>query len=261
MLRVNRSTIGRCGSCDSSGPIGHDRRITEHPVRFAGTLPGDADGSPLPGLQRSAGYLRRADPDALPCSTGRSPRSAPITMRLRMRSLHNYTTTDQSAQDTLTATLSRLLGRMESMIARRTVDGEDAMSRLRGAWHVDHLHRDMAGLGLAVGTASLDAFMADSVLRRLEREPDARIVLALHNAHIRTTPVEHNGPSGLFLVGYHLRNALGNDYLAIAATGKHGQSTTGAPNADEPSGLELTERDLPEPNRIASGRRSRARRH
>jgi erythromycin esterase len=50
---------------------------------------------------------------------------------------------------------------------------------------------------------------------------DACIVVASHNIHIQKTPLSH-GALGLLAQGYHLAQALANDYLAIAAT-----STTG----------------------------------
>ncbi|WP_199435195.1 erythromycin esterase family protein [Qaidamihabitans albus] len=216
-------------------------------VRFAGTLAGDGGGSPLPELRRVADWSRQADPDTLPLLERAITAAGTYHDAAPMKALHNYLATDERVRDTVTATLSRLLGRMESMSTRRTAERDAAMSYLRGAWLVDHFQRDMAGQGLAVGTTSLDAFMAESVLRRLELEPDSKIVLAVHNVHIRATPVEHEGAAGLFPAGYHLRNALGDDYVAIAATGNHGRIAAGALNPDEPTGLELVEHALPEP--------------
>lgn len=212
----------------------------ERPVRFAGTLAG------LPGLRRLGGHLRRTDPDAVPLLD----RAIAVADRFDddnvFRAFTRYQELPQSDKDALTAALSRLLARMESM-ARGAAGGDDAMTWMRAAWLYDHFHRDMTGSGLSIGTTALDAFMAESVIRRLEREPDAKIVFALHNVHIRTTPVEHDGPAGLQPAGYRLRRALGKDYLAIAATGNHGRIICGTPDAEEPGGFRYDERPLPAP--------------
>ncbi|PRX49303.1 erythromycin esterase [Prauserella shujinwangii] len=218
----------------------------ERPVRFAGTLAGNGGGSPLPELRRLRGRLERTDPDAIPLLDRALAGASSFHDDEPFRTFARYQALDQSVRDALTADLSRLLARSQSMAAGRATP-DDAMTYLRAAWFVDHLHRDMSGRGLAVGTASLDAFMAESVLRRLDREPGTRIVLALHNVHIRTTPVEQDGPDGLFPAGYHLRDALGDDYVAIAATGNHGQVVSGEPDAEQPTGLRLVERALPAP--------------
>ncbi|TDD06007.1 erythromycin esterase family protein [Nonomuraea diastatica] len=220
---------------------------TNHPVRFAGTLAGNGGGSPLPELQKVADYLRRADPDALPLLDRAITAAGTYHAADPMRAIQNYLAVDQAARDTVTANLSRLFARLESMAARPPAGWAAAKTYLRGAWLVDHLHRDMAGQGLATGTTPLDAFIAESVLQQLELDPTAKIVLAVHNVHLRTTEVDHDGAAGLFPAGYHLRNALGDAYLAIAATGNHGRIAAGAVDADEPTGFRYTEHHLPEP--------------
>ncbi|GAB3496543.1 erythromycin esterase family protein [Amycolatopsis cihanbeyliensis] len=211
-------------------------------VRFTGTL-----AQELPALERFGEYLRVADPDALPLLN----RALTSARRFHQRSLaqapHDHTAADQPERDALAAAVSRLLARMESMSSGNTPEWKRAMTYLRSAWLAEHQYRDLVGHGLALGSTSLDAFMAESVLRTLDREPGTRIVLALHNVHLRTTPVEHTGPSGLFPAGYHLRAALGEDYVAIAATGNHGRVICGEPDPAEPTGIALTERPLPEP--------------
>lgn len=215
------------------------------PVRFAGTLAGDGGGSPLPELQRVADHLRRADPDALPLLERALATARRYHDPSPLAAMNAYATLDPPARDALTADLSRLLARTESMTAHPAEGGHAAMTYLRGAWLVDHLHRDLNGHGLAVGTTALDTFMAESVLRRLETEPDARIVLALHNVHLRAAAVEHDGPAGLLPAGYRLRAALGGDYLAMAVTGSRGSVMSMTLDSGEVSGFALTERELP----------------
>jgi erythromycin esterase len=222
-----------------------------HPLRFAGTdLPGSG-GSPLPALEMVGAYLRYYDPDALPLLEQAADLARSYHDTATFNTLHRYTTLDPAVQDALTATLSRLLSRMETMGAyqrsqQRAEEHASALQHLRSAWHLDHLHRDVAGRGMAVGSASRDAFMAESVLRLLEDgTPNTRIVVASHNIHIQRTPETHDGPFGIFPQGYHLAQALGNDYIAIAATSKRGRTARIHPDPTHPQGFEIFDRPLP----------------
>jgi plastocyanin len=156
-----------------------------------------------------------------------------------------YATLDPAAQDALTATLSRLLARMESMAAwqasqRRGQQHATALWHLRGAWHLDHLHRDVAGRGLQVADASRDAFMAESVLRLLaDGPPDLRVAVASHNVHLQKTQVQGDGAFGHFPQGYHPAQALGDDYLAIAATSTGGRTAQIQPDPTHPEGFQI----------------------
>lgn len=212
-------------------------RTAVQPLEFTGVLPGD-----LAELQHLADYLRRADPDALPLlqrsldivtsySSGPTP------------ALFAYPHLDQEKRDALTANLSRLLARTEDMRAdqhRRGLGLEHAtaLAHLRSAWRMDHLHRDLSGDGLAVGTASLEAFVSETVLRHLDHgSTDTKVVLALHNVHIRKTAVDHGGDYGLFPAGYHLAQALGGDYVAVAVTGNYGHLPQGQFGPECPQGF------------------------
>lgn len=225
----------------------------DRPVWFAGAVAGaGGGGSPLPELLEVGTYLRSADPDALPLLE----RAIEVVERYHddatpIRALANYAAVEPSVRDAVTASLSRLLARMESMRGVMREAGlarehEEALTYLHGAWRLDHFHRDVNELGLAIGTTSLDAFMAESVLRRLEAAPDERIVVGLHNVHIRTTSVEHDGPAGLFPAGHRLAEALGKDYVAIAVTSNHGHITRSELNLEAPSGFRLSSRPLPD---------------
>jgi erythromycin esterase len=244
--------IGRCHEMHDllTWMRAHNRNATT-PLRFAGTDVPGSGGSPLPALEAVADYLRSYDPDALPLLEQATDLVRSYHDTATFNVLNRYTTLDPAVQDALTATLSRLLLRMETMGAewRGQQGGEEhtaALQHLRGAWHLDHLHRDVAGRGLAVGSASRDAFMAESVLRLLEEgTTDTRIVVVSHNIHIQRTPETHDGPFGIFPQGYHLAQALGDDYVAIAATSTGGRTARIQPNPEHPLSFEILDRALP----------------
>jgi erythromycin esterase len=222
-------------------------------LRLAGTdLPGSG-GSPLPALEEVAAYVRSADPDALPLVEQAISLTRDYHDPATFNVLARYAALDHDTQDALTAALSRLLSRMESMAgwqASRQHGREHAaaLRHLRGAWHVDHLHRDVAGRGLPVAPASRDAFMAESVLELLEDLPaDARILVASHNIHLQKTPISSGDAFGMFPQGYHLAQALGDDYVAIAATGMAGRTAQIQPDPDHPQGFEAQDLPLPSP--------------
>ncbi|MFF4603644.1 erythromycin esterase family protein [Streptomyces sp. NPDC001339] len=252
-------------------PVGVDeplRRLRRHnrtaspPVRFAGIDIPAAGGSLLPALAPVADYLRQVDPETLPAlqtatriaesfARGSAADAAPAWARL--------STTEQ---DTLTATLTRLLIRFRSIeplyVSRSDQHGYDiALRRLEGACHADYTFRAMAdlfvGKGLTADTSARDVYMAESVLWHLERfEPGARVVLVAHNAHIQKTPVSFNGHLTGLPMGQHLHRALGDDYVALGLT-----STTGH-TADMPRDenarfgftIEATALEPPEPGSI-----------
>jgi erythromycin esterase len=177
--------IGRCSEMhDLLMWMRAHNRSAATPLRFAGTDVPGSGGSPLPALEQVATYLRQYDRDALPLLEQATALVRSYHDTAAFNVLNRYTSLDPAVQDALTATLSRLLLRMETMRAEkrsqhRTQEHATALQHLRGAWHLDHLHRDVAGRGLSVGSASRDPFMAESVLRLLEEgTPDTRIVVA-----------------------------------------------------------------------------------
>jgi erythromycin esterase len=226
-------------------------RAAAWPVQFAGTDVPGSGGSPLPAFDALAIYLRDADPAALPLLEQAAGLARRYHDPATFNALHRYTALDQAQQDALTAALSRLLARMESMQSyqrrrHREEQHATALHHLRGIWHLDHLHRDVAGRGLAVGSASRDAFMAESVLRLLDRTaPDARILVASHNIHIQRTPETDGGAAGIFPQGYYLAEALGEEYVSIAVTSKHGETARIQPDPAHPRGFEVHHRPLP----------------
>lgn len=216
-------------------------------LRFAGTIV----ASRLPALEKVAAYLRWADPDALPLLEQIINLSRTFHHSSAFKAFQRYTLLDPATQDSLTAGVSRLLARMETMSGyqrsqRRGQQHSAALHHLRGVWHGDHSLRDIAGRGIPVGSASTDAFLAESVLRLLrEGTADTRIVLTVHNTHIRKTPIAHEGAFGLFPAGYHLAQELGENYVAIAATSNSGRTARVVPDPQHPRGFVV--REFPQP--------------
>ena len=232
--------IGRCSEM-------HDHltwmRAHNHtaavPLRFTGTDVPGCGGAPLPALAAVADYLRWADPDALPLLEQAAGLARRYHDTTTFNVLHRYTTLEPAVQDALIATLSRLLSRMETDGRLSAQPAPHAGARHRAPAPAQRLAPrsppPRAGRGMAVGSASRDAFIAESVLRLLEDGTrDTRIVVASHNIHIQRTPESHDGPLGIFLQGYHLAQALGHDYRAIAATSNHGRTARIQPDREHP---------------------------
>ncbi|MBG0823262.1 erythromycin esterase family protein [Planomonospora sp. ID91781] len=224
-------------------------RDTAAPLRFAGTI----ISSRRPALAALASYLRRADPDALPVLEQISAHAEGLHHTSIFKVLHQYTALEPAVQDAMTASISRLLGRMETMTAYQRSRGRErehatALHHLRGVWYGDHALRDFAGRGIPAGSAAADAYLAESVLRLLaDGHADGRIVLAVHNCHIRKTVVTHDGAFGLFPAGYHLAQALGEDYLAVAATSGDGRTAQVRPEPGHPLGFQVLDHPQPPP--------------
>ena len=244
--------LGRCREFhDQLAWMRAHNRTAARSLRVVGTDVPGSGGSPLPALEQVAGYLRGADPDALPLVEQAIELVGRYHDPATFQALGRYAALDHTAQDELTAIVSRLLARMESMAAwqashHRGREHATARWHLRGAWHLDHLHRDVAGRGLAVADASRDAFMAESVLRLLEDgPPDLRVVVASHNIHLQKTTIAGDDAFGHFPQGYHLAQALGEDYLAIAATSNHGRTAQIQPDPAHPLGFQVNDLPLP----------------
>jgi len=227
-------------------------RTAAPPLRFAGTTVPGSGGSPLPALEAVAAYVRQSDPDALPLLEQAVEVAKRYHATATFNVLNRYTTLEPAVQDALSAALSRLLARMETVGAyqrsqQRTQAYATALQHLRGAWYLDHFQRDVAGRGISVEHphALHDAFMAETVLRLLEDGPaNTRIVVAAHNIHIQKTPLSHEGALGLFPQGYHLAQALGDDYVAIAATSTGGRTARMQMDPTQVLGFAVEDRPL-----------------
>jgi erythromycin esterase len=244
--------LGRCREFhDQLAWMRAHNRTAAQRLRLVGTDVPGSGGSPLPALEQVAAYLRGADPDALALAEHAIDLVGRYHHPATFQALGRYASLDEAAQDALTATVSRLLARMESMGAwqasqHRGQEHATALWDLRGVWHLDHLHRDVAGRGLPLADAARDTFMAESVLRLLEGgPPDLRVVVASHNVHLQKTPITGDGAFGHFPQGYHLAQALGEDYVAIAATSNHGRTAQIQPDPTHPRGFQIQDLALP----------------
>ncbi|WP_019435993.1 erythromycin esterase family protein [Streptomyces sp. AA0539] len=221
-----------------------------------------AGGSLRPALAPVIDHLRRVDPETVPAAEralrladrfagGSAAVTAPAWARL--------TTAEQ---DDLTATLARLLLRfraLEPLYAERGGrPGYDlALRLLEGACHADHGFRAMAGLfageGLPGDTSARDSYLAGSLLWHLERSaPGTRVVLAAHNAHLQTVPISFDGRLTGIPMGRCLRDALGDDYLAIGLTAVTGHTADMPRDESAPFGFTVAATALapPEPGSV-----------
>jgi erythromycin esterase len=96
--------------------------------------------------------------------------------------------------------------------------------------------------------------MAATVRWWLERlDPDARVVLMAHNAHIQRTPVVYGGEFQVLPMGMHLDRQLGDDYVVVGLTSGGGRTAGLYPAADVgPYGFRVEDAALqpPEPGSI-----------
>ncbi|HJR81763.1 MAG TPA: erythromycin esterase family protein [Anaerolineales bacterium] len=225
------------------------------PLRFTGGGLPASGGSPMAALEEVDLYLRQADPDALPLLEQATDLVKQYHSTATFEVLFRYSELDPASQDVLTATLSRLLSRMETTSTyqrrgQRESDYGTALHHLRGVWYLDHFHRQYAGRGIPGEHphALHDVFMAESVIRLLRNGiNNTRIVLAYHNIHIQKTPLLKDGAIAGLPGGYHLAHTLGKDFVAIAVTNCAGHTAQMRPNSEKPLGFEITSVPLPAP--------------
>ncbi|GAA0930632.1 erythromycin esterase family protein [Nonomuraea longicatena] len=219
-------------------------RAAERPVRFAGCLAGSTRGS----LEEVVAYLREADPDALPMAERAHRLAGGGREVTTMKLITDHARLAPEVQDELTALISRLVVRMETMAGHQNRQGRarehaEVLHHLRNAWYHDHSARDFNGRGLAVGSACIEAAGAATVMRLLEN--GERVVLAAHNTHIRKTAIDHDGDFGLFPQGYLLAQELGEEYVSIAATSVGGRTAAGRLAPEHPDGYVARDTVLP----------------
>lgn len=226
-------------------------------VRCVGMdLPGSI-GSPLPALEQIAEYVRTCDPDAIPLLTRAIGLVEQFHDPFPMRALGAYPSIDESDRDALTAALSQLTARMDRLANHqrrcgRAAEHSAATHHLRGAVLLDQLHRSLLVDGIEVASTLRDVYLAESVLRLLEEDPSVRVVVAAHNWHIKRSPEPGDGYLDLFPAGFHLAQALGEDYRTIGLTSRWG--STGITNGealDGSGGFLFQEAPLPAPEDTA----------
>ena len=247
------------------GPLRWVRRYNgtaARPVRFAGVDIPAAGGSLLPALDPVADYLRQVDPESVPAVETATRIAASFAGDSAAVAAPAWARLAAADQDALSATLSRLLTRFRSVeplyVSRSDQHGYDvALRRLEGACHADYTFHAMAdlftGQGLTADTSARDAYMAESLLWHLERgEPESRVVLVAHNAHIQKAPISFDGRLTAFPMGQHLHRVLGDEYFALGLTSTTGHTAEMRRDENARFGFAIdpTELGSPEPGSI-----------
>ncbi|WP_222263017.1 erythromycin esterase family protein [Modestobacter marinus] len=233
------------------------------PVRFAGIDVPSAAGSLLPSLSPLAGYLAAVDPAARQLLDAAVDIATGIAGTTQAQAAPDYLALDPALADALTAALSRLADRFDALAptyldAAGQAAFDVARWRLEGARAADHQLRGIAGAtagtALPAAATSRERYMAATVRWWLDRlDPDARLVLMAHNAHVQRTPVVYEGEVQVLPMGLHLDRALGADYAAVALTSGGGRTAALYPDADVgPYGFRVEDAVLepPEPGSV-----------
>ena len=232
----------------------YNQSVANPTVQCVGVdLPGSI-GSPLPALEQIVGYVRANDPDASPVLARAIGLVEQFHQPESLMALANYPTMAEPDRNALTAALSELVARLQRLASHqqsqsRTSDHETAAHHLRGAWLLDQLHRSLLVDGIEIASTFRDLYLAESVLRLLNQDPNAKIVLAAHNWHIKKAAEAHEGGGpDLVPAGFHLATALGQDYRAIGLTSLGGRTAiTNSDALDGAGGFLFQEAPLPSP--------------
>ena len=225
------------------------------PVRFAGVDIPQAGGSLLPSLRPLKEYLSAADAAALPFLEPVIALAEGVEGPSMAAAAPRYGRLAKEQQDALMAGLGWLRGRLSALepdhVARYGRDRHSLAERhLESAWRAVYnlgaMARFLAGQGLPGDMGVRDGFMADSVLWRLGRmDPDAKIALVAHNAHIQKTPIVYEGLRELPM-GQRLAQALGEGYVSLGVTSAGGETAGLHPDEDAVHGFRV-ERAVLEP--------------
>lgn len=222
-------------------------------------LPGSI-GSPLPALEHIAPYLREHDPAAGPALDRAIALVGRYHHEMATVVLGTYATLPEHDRDALTSALSELVARIERMASRRRVDGgarehAEITHHLRGALLVDQVHRSFLREDMGIASTFRDLHLADSVLRLLDADPAAKVVLAAHNWHIKKAPERAEDGQLLYPAGYHLAAALSEDYRSIGLTALAGRTAITDAAALDGSGafpFQEAPQPAPEPDCVES---------
>lgn len=231
-----------------------NRAGCEPGVRYVGIDVPVAGGSLLPALEPLEPYLAEVDEHALPLLRRALEIAATVAGASMAKSGPIYGALEPERQDELTATLARLLNRMQALEARCVAAGgreryDVALWRLQGALHTDvHLRGMsdlMAGADAPGSMTARDLYMAESVKWVLDRaEPGARLVMGVHNLHIQKAEVHHSGQFQTLPMGHHLARIFGDDYVALGVTCGRGRTTELAPTGEDHFGMTAEDKPL-----------------
>ncbi len=224
-------------------------------VEYAGIDPPHTLGSLVPALEALRRYVGDLDRDTAAIIERLISVAATYEAVNLSLVVPSYDTLDDAAKDELTATLGALRIRFQALrplLCRATgVPAYDVAYRhLESAVYLDVYLREMsaywAGTARFGDGSAREVFMADSIEWLLERGgPDAKVVLAAHNAHIQRVPMPDEMTGAMFVQGYHLADRFGSDYVSVAVTS--GGGTTVRMDRDEthPFGVQLEEVAVP----------------
>lgn len=228
-------------------------RTASHPIGFYGIdMPGSMV-SLLPGLDAVIAYLAEADPafrtdpsvrETASTFAATSAFSAPATIAA-------YGNLAPERKDALTASLADLTARMTARrldYRRRTTSDayERALRSLNITITLDAMARELSRGNPHGMMLNRDATMADTVEWILRRE--GRIVVVAHNGHIQRYPVTFPGMPSTTMMGMHLADRLGEDYLVIGTTTATGQTLN--TSADFYAGKLFAEMEAPQPGSL-----------
>lgn len=232
----------------------------EQVVRCLGIdLPGSI-GSPLPALERVAPYLREHDPAAGPAVERAIELVGRYHHHIATVALGAYATLPEHDRDALTSALSEVAARTERTTTHQGAIGSakehaEIIHHLRGARLVDHVHRSFLSDDMGTASTFRDLYMAESIVRILDENPAAKVVLAAHNWHIKKAPERGDNDQLLYPAGYHLAATLGDDYRSIGLTARGGRTTITNSAALEGSGafpFQESHQPKPEPDCVES---------
>ncbi|RJO79343.1 erythromycin esterase family protein [Nocardia panacis] len=200
-------------------------------VGFGGIDLGGSNVSLLPALDVALGYLAVADPDYQVDSALRETAAAfaaPSALS-QLAAMTGYAELPTERRDALTAGLGELTVRLTSMrldyVARTSVAAFDRARRaLAQALTMDAVFRDTARGNIAGALFARDAAMADTV--ELILKDRRRIAVAAHNGHILRARLSFPGMPPSTMLGLHLADRFGADYVPIGTTIGSGRTLT-----------------------------------
>lgn len=222
-------------------------------LHFAGLdIPGSG-GSPASALHRVGRYLATHHLEQTGLVDAAIEATRPYSALNNGISPGLYAELDTATRDAATASLARLVLRLDAVGGRPTSDEHriarhDALGALRLDEHLrefDILRRPDPP---AQTVSSRDVYQAETVrLLREQHGPDARIVLLQHNAHLQRRPMTLRRMVTAPSAGTYLTDMLGDDYLAVGVTAVTGVTAESDLDPASRHGISITSRPLDEP--------------
>lgn len=199
----------------------------EQPVRFVGIDAPNGGQAIAAMLRNVAEYVRAFDPDIVPLIECTEAIAAKLVGTSVAKTAQAWAALGTAQQNEFTAALNRLQQRMAAM-EPLLVDRSDTARfqkthrMVKALMCADYMLRASEamyrGAGALLDHSVRDRFMADRVLELLEHEPDARVVLLAHNAHVQKQPVIWGDYLSAYPMGMYLHRSLGDAYCVIGTT-------------------------------------------